>query len=602
MKLYNIKLIYLFIALACVALLTNVVLQVYYYFNFDVITKKKADEYFSSIVEQVQGRMESTQQEIRSKSNEIAYSRLLQQYLNTQDKSKKAEYFPFLVDYISNVIHSTDYMKGIRIVENAERYIGATTEDEYTAITSDIFRKIGIDELLASDQSLKKPGLIGPFLVQNGHPYYYAYVEPIFKTMPGDFSFDPIALGVFICSAGNLQSLIDSILIPERSVLVFSFNDTIVSANQPAFVGESLSGKFQSELDQVLRNERQENKLVKLTEIGEGQWKILLSIPIADITTDTAELKNRGLIISIAEIVFFSIAGFLLIRVIYTQISHLLSDISLVSRKDAGYRLKVRGTNEIGVISRYVNAMLGKIEEANETLLMTRERLYVTELEKKQSEVNALHSQINPHFLYNTLECVRSIAKYRNVNEIVKISTAMAHIFRYSIKAEEFVAIRDELDIVQSYFSIMNIRFQERFRFVLNVDEKLLDCRMLKMILQPIVENAFYHGLEQMYGQGAVTLTITAEAGRIALIVKDDGAGIAPGKLRQLTEALAQRNNSISLQERNRSIGLVNIANRIALVYGPSYGISIDSEPDKGTRVRIEIPDERQRDEEVCHD
>ncbi|MEK0315207.1 sensor histidine kinase [Cohnella sp. 56] len=593
-KLYNVKLIYLFVLLALTAILTNVILQAYYYVNFDLITRNKADDYFSSIIEQVQGRVEATQKEVQNKSNEIAYSRLLQEYLNSPDKSKQAEYFPLVVDYISNVIHSTDYIKGIRVLESLDHYIGANAGDEYKDVTGDIVKAIDAQQLLGKENALKKPLFTGPYRDPDSDAFYYAYVQPIFKTMPGDFSFEPIAIGVFICSADNLQALVDSISVSERSVLAFSLNDTIISTNRVRMLGDSLTSNFSAELAQIRSkgeaSGQSDKQLLKFTRMNDESWTIFLSIPIGDITTDTAGLKQSGLVISILEMLFFLVAGFFLIRVIYRQISHLLADIVQASRREGGYRLQVRGKNEVGIISLHINGMLRKIEAANESLLQTQERLYATELEKKQSEVNALHSQINPHFLYNTLECIRSIAKYRDVDEIAQISSAMAHIFRYSIKADDFVALREELDILNAYFKIMNIRFQERFSFVADIEEELLACRTIKMLLQPIVENAFYHGLEKSYDKGTVTLTVSAKDERIVILVEDNGIGMTPEKLASLRRMLEAVGSSFSVHGDNRSIGLENIAKRIALIYGPAYGMTIDSEAGSGTTVRIEIP------------
>ncbi|MFD2332964.1 sensor histidine kinase [Cohnella sp. GCM10020058] len=593
-KLYNVKLIYLFILLAFTAVMTNVILQAYYYVNFDLITRNKADDYFSSIIEQVQGRVETTQKEIQNKSNEIAYSRLLQEYLNSPDKSKKAEYFPLVVDYISNVIHSTDYIKGIRVFESRDHYIGTNAGDEFTAVTGDIFKAIDMQKLLDKENALKKPLFTGPYRDPEGDFYYYAYVQPIFKTMPGDFSFEPIAIGVFICSADSLQALVDSIPLSARSVLAFSLNDTILSTNREHVLGRSLTSNFSAELAQIRSKGEQSGKtdkqLLKFTQMKNDSWSIFLSIPVKDITTDTAGLKQSGLVISILELLFFLVAGFFLIRVIYRQISHLLADIVQASRREGGYRLQVRGKNEVGIISLHINGMLRKIESANESLLQTQERLYATELEKKQSEVNALHSQINPHFLYNTLECIRSIAKYRAVDEIAQISSAMAHIFRYSIKADDFVALREELDILNAYFKIMNIRFQERFAFEMKIEESLLGCGTFKMLLQPIVENAFYHGLENSYDKGTVTLTASVQDERIVIIVSDNGIGMPPERLASLNQMLREAGSSFSMHGGNRSIGLENIAKRIALIYGPAYGLTMESEPGLGTTVKIEIP------------
>lgn len=214
-------------------------------------------------------------------------------------------------------------------------------------------------------------------------------------------------------------------------------------------------------------------------------------------------------------------------------------------------------------------------------------RVYEMELASKQWELDALRSQINPHFLYNTLEYIRGMALYHGVSEISETALALARLMRYSIKGAEMSTLGEEVDCLRRYVTIIVHRFSQRIEADIECGEDLHHCVVPKMLLQPLVENAVLHGLEPKLGKGCVKVRFRREGDMLHCLIQDDGIGIQAEELSSLQEALAQET-----RERNTGLGLHSIQRRISLIYEnePKARLDIESTSGLGTCVRLCIP------------
>ena len=217
--------------------------------------------------------------------------------------------------------------------------------------------------------------------------------------------------------------------------------------------------------------------------------------------------------------------------------------------------------------------------------------MYAMQLHLRESELSALQSQINPHFLYNTLECMRSIGLYYQSPEIVTISTAMADIFRYSIKERSLVTLEREIGIIKKYLSIIDIRFDIRFEADFDLAPETLNCVVPKMTLQPIVENAIYHGLEPRKGKGHLRILSRVHNNMLILMIEDDGLGMGDDELHRLNQIM-QSPDAQPMESENgrRSIGLLNIVRRLQLFSDGTGSITVSSTPGQGTSVCVKMP------------
>jgi len=217
---------------------------------------------------------------------------------------------------------------------------------------------------------------------------------------------------------------------------------------------------------------------------------------------------------------------------------------------------------------------------------------YTWQLSQKQTTLNALQSQINPHFLYNTLDCIRGQALDHDMDEIASMVEALSSIFRYSISiTDTLVPLRDEIHNIQTYFTIQQYRFKNRFLLCINCeDERALNFYLPKLTLQPLVENSIFHGLELMQGGGRVDINITLTEKRLLITVTDDGCGMAPDDLLALQNKLSSPPDYSPDPKLKHGIALRNLNRRIKLLFGPDYGIFVSSQLNCGTEIEIVIP------------
>lgn len=219
------------------------------------------------------------------------------------------------------------------------------------------------------------------------------------------------------------------------------------------------------------------------------------------------------------------------------------------------------------------------------------------EILDKQAKLAALQSQINPHFLYNTLETIRGHALMNDNLDIAKMVEALASYFRYSINRKaEFVTLRDELVNIQNYMMILQYRFKNRYSLNIFIDEEDIiayDCYIPKLILQPVIENAVFHGLEDCLENGKVEIEVIVTGKNLILTVSDNGRGMDSDELLEINQRIktVKQSNEIGKDgKRNTGIALPNIHKRIQLLFGEEYGINVYSTLNQGTDVEITIP------------
>ena len=282
---------------------------------------------------------------------------------------------------------------------------------------------------------------------------------------------------------------------------------------------------------------------------------------------------------------FFCIAigltlSLLISRQLGAPISRLTKRLELISRGDFEPDHSIETDDEIGMIGRQINHMSGHIS----TLLETRVE---NEKEKKDMEIKMLQAQINPHFLYNTLDSIKWIATMQKNSGIVSVVTALSSLLKNMAKGfNEKVTLRQELDFLQNYVIIEKIRYIELFDIDIIVEqEELYDARIIKLTLQPIVENAIFSGIEPSGRTGLITIRVWVKSGVLHISVTDNGIGISPENIKKLltdTSRITRSNMS--------GIGLPNVDRRFKLVYGEDYGLTIESVVDQYTTITITLP------------
>ncbi|KIL34203.1 histidine kinase [Cohnella kolymensis] len=234
------------------------------------------------------------------------------------------------------------------------------------------------------------------------------------------------------------------------------------------------------------------------------------------------------------------------------------------------------GHGEIGRISVTIDRMLQEIRSLIRTI-------YHEEQEKRQMEILALQSQIRPHFMYNTLNAIKWMAKMQGAAGIEEALTAFSSVIRFTARTQtDYVTVREEIEFIKSYTKILDIRYFNKFDVTYDIDPGVWEYQILKFMLQPLVENAIFHGFDEIPYKGKLEIRIRQEAGHLVMTVADNGRGMSA----EQSEALTQNEAG----EHLNSIGLNNIRRRIELFFGPGYGLTIQSEENAGTTAVIVVP------------
>ncbi len=302
-------------------------------------------------------------------------------------------------------------------------------------------------------------------------------------------------------------------------------------------------------------------------------WSVV-GVLNANELADQKSLINFVVLVALASILLASFLAIMISTVMTRPIKQLENTMHEVEKGNFNVRSDIRLNNEIGHLSNTFNVMVSDIQKLMEQTIRDEE-------EKRKSEIKALQAQINPHFLYNTLDTIIWMSASGKNDEVVEVTSALAKLFRTSISTGEMlVTLAVEIENIKSYLIIQKMRYKDKLRYRLDIPDSLLNCRLPKLILQPIVENAIYHGIKLSPTGGEILIQGSLQGENLLLSVSDNGVGMTGQQLERLFDP----------KDSSRGIGIHNVHNRIQLFFGNQYGLSIQSRDGEGTRVDILLP------------
>jgi len=289
-----------------------------------------------------------------------------------------------------------------------------------------------------------------------------------------------------------------------------------------------------------------------------------------------------SIILIFSAVGFSVVAAWSLSKSIYTPIKKLHDVTTTITKNDLQALMTSDNVDEITELGMSFNIMIGKIKELLDSKIKEQENL-------KKAELRALQAQINPHFLYNTLDTIIWMAESKKTDQVVDIVSALSNFFRISLsKGMDWITISEEVERIRSYLTIQKMRYRDILDYKIEVDNDVSENTILKLILQPLVENALYHGIKNKRQMGTISVRARRKGeNEVLLEVEDDGIGFTPEKLAQLRDELDDDSGDIKLES---GFGIGNVNKRIRLYYGKPYGVSIRSEYNTGTCVTLIIP------------
>lgn len=383
----------------------------------------------------------------------------------------------------------------------------------------------------------------------------------------------------------SLEQILENITLGNQGYLYMISNDgELIYHPKMQLIG---TGQIEENIDTAARyrdgsyQERYggERREVSVKSVGYTGWKLLSVTPEKGLPLNN--LKMRLFVV-------FVLAAFLLVLVltntfissrITIPIQKLERSVNAIEAGDLDTEVYMGGSYEIRHLGRSIGDMAKRIKTLMEDIVTEHES-------KRKSEFDTLQSQINPHFLYNTLDIIVWMIENEQKQEAVKVVTSLARFFRISLsKGKSIITVRDELEHVRNYLTIQQMRFKNKFVYTIEAGEDVMDLVSLKLMLQPLVENAIYHGMEFMDGDGEICVEVRREDDELWFWISDNGLGMTA----EQAAGLLDEKHHVS-SKRGSGIGVKNVNERIKLYFGEAYGLQIQSEPDEGTHVSIHLP------------
>ena len=413
------------------------------------------------------------------------------------------------------------------------------------------------------------------FLLEQSEIASYVIYFPVFDLENVKYG-KQIGMCSLIMRAGNFDEMLEGSQATEHTQVYLLDGEGQIVASR----GSSVSGK----LGQDMKKNTEEYD-VQFRSLAMDGWKIVSRIPVNEMEGGTGWMQNFMMVaymiagVAVLILIFFCYKRF--IKPIH-QINEFIRSIVAMPQQ----RIEVAREDEIGLVMESLNQMLDEKDQMDREMDISRKKMYEVQLAKKQLQVLAYRNQINSHFLYNTFDCIRAMALYYDAEEIAEITMALSHLFRYAVKEENIVQVEEELEYIKEYAKIIEFRFMDKIDVEITADDAALEKPIVKLILQPLVENAVFHGLEQKIEGGEVQVKAKMYDERhLIFTVEDNGCGMKADKLEEVLATLESR-------ESTKGVGMANIYQRLRLFYGEKMEFTVESTWGEGTKVTILVPDE----------
>lgn len=319
------------------------------------------------------------------------------------------------------------------------------------------------------------------------------------------------------------------------------------------------------------------------TTMDKTGWKVVSLHSMASYNNKAFKLIRFIIAISAIGLIISIIIAVLISLAITRPVKNLISLMKKIENEDFDVHFSIKSKDEIATLGNVFNSMVKRIRDLIK-------RVYKSGLMEKDAVIYALQSQINPHFLYNTLQSISNIAQLENVPDISTMCRCLSSMFRYSMETKRrFVMLYDEVEHVRNFFYLQSIQYNDRLKFSINIPDEYLSIRVPRFILQPLVENSVLHGIYPKPSGGEIRISALKDDENLRITVEDDGVGIEGEKLKEILENI---NEDISDGEGlgSKFLALNNVNKRLVLNYGKEYALKIESGEGAGTRVTIIIP------------
>ena len=414
-------------------------------------------------------------------------------------------------------------------------------------------------------------------------------------------SMDNSILGVLQISIKEeyLHNLLERESDGRKQYIINNFGN-IISSTDESMIGKDaqaigyLSGVFKEQsgvYDAAPDGEKSKvifNTCITTSSYINRNWKVVSVVPVGSLLKDVNEARNFGILICLLVLFVMIFFIFIFSTRITIRLKRLVENTHEVSKGNFNEMVEVSGGDEIAELGESFNKMVANLNELVNEVYESKIKMQSYQLKKREAELNALQSQINPHFLYNSLDAIRMHAVIGENEPLAEMLMSLSSLLRYSIsRGREIVTVQDEINHAIHYIDIINMKYDKKIALLISIPENMMKVKILKLVIQPIVENAFQHGIKGKMKEGIIEITGQESEQEFLIEVTDNGEGMLEDKLVALNKEMGE----IEKEEGSSgSIGLSNVNSRIKLYFGMEYGLEISSRLGEGTTVKIRLP------------
>ena len=420
----------------------------------------------------------------------------------------------------------------------------------------------------------------------NSKNYTYADNQPqivLAKTVTDPQTKKNIGVLLFSVPEKDIRNYLANL---DGEVYLLDRDGTVISSPNPAAVGTNISGKsFMSKIwnqpnGQVIVKENGEKWIANYDTLGRTGWKIVQLIPYDTVFRQIFNIRKVNILIVVLIFTVFVLITLTISYGISRPLKLLNKKMQEIEEKGFYSTLQATGPKEISTLIATYNSMVKEI----------RDLLHRLKEEFKQKEdlrFKVLQAQINPHFILNTINNIKWMAYIRNNHDVGEMLSSLGSIMEASLgKGESLISLKEEIAYTDHYIRLMKLKYNEKLSIHYEIPGDLLDCEVIKFMLQPVIENSIIHGIEPSKGKGEIWIKVDRRGDELNILVQDNGIGMEEDKLNEIRRWLSEKAERGKVER----LGIKNVHDRIGLQYGPQYGLTLDSKPNQGTLVKFRLP------------
>ncbi|WP_273319979.1 cache domain-containing sensor histidine kinase [Vallitalea guaymasensis] len=575
---YNLKSIQVLITFSFSILIFFIICAIAFlsYHITGTVVEENTNEYVYQLVKQVNNDIDYYLKTVETISENIRYNNDLNEYVRTEDQELEKD----IISDLNTYVESRNDIINIVFISNKGKVfhnnLQLKLKDNINFEDFEWYKKAKNEEKFVVSESH----------IQRLFESRYKWVVSCSTLLKSPYYEENLGVLLVDINYNLINDMVSSIKLGQKGyVFIVDNNGDIVYHPKQQLL---YSGLKSEDMDTILNSEDgtktvvedRKKKQYTITTSKYSGWKVVSSVYMEDILSYKPNLDRFFFIMGTLAIFISIFISVLISRSILHPIKKLVNTMHQVEEGNLNVSIDIKNDNEIGELAKAFNLMTNRVNN----LVNQNKKI---EKNKRKNELRALQAQINPHFLYNTLDSIIWMAESKNYKAVVTMTSALAKLFRISIsKGEQYITVAEEIEHVENYLKIQKIRYGDHLDYHIDVEEDIKQNKIIKLIIQPIVENAIYHGIKNVPGGGMIDISVKKYDNKILITIADDGVGMS----KQEINLLFSKNQELPKEKKLGGVGVRNVDNRIKLYYGEDYGLEIESEIYEGTTVKAWLP------------